>query len=138
MKLNDIINSMEFDNNYLKNKIKALETKMNYLITELQKYNSNNDTNNLKDLSAPMVSGEKIMEVRFNSKDFQNICNWSLPCKNTNLFIRLEEILNNKFPELKKHETYFMVNSKRIKRFQSLDENGIKDNNIINIFLINS
>ena len=78
------------------------------------------------------------MGVIFNSQGFQDICNWCLPCKNTNLFIRLEEILNNKFPELKKYETYFMVNTKRIKRFQTLEENNIKDNDIINIFLIES
>ena len=84
----------------------------------------------------PLLPGEKIMSVIFFSHGFQDICNWSLPCKNTNLFIRLEEILNNTFPLLKKHETYFVVNTKRIKRFQTLDENNIKNNDTINIFLI--
>ena len=83
----------------------------------------------------PLLPGEKIISVKFFSKDFQEICNWSLPCKNTNLFIRLEEILNNAFPLLKQHETYFVVNSKKIKRFQTLDENNIKNNDTINIIL---
>ena len=133
---------MKIKNNDLNNQIKALEIKLNKLIIEQQNYYSNNNINNhmdnLNDLSAPIVSGEKIMEIIFNSQNFQGICNWSLPCKNTNLFIRLEEILNNKFPELKKHETYFMVNTTRIKRFQTLEENNIKDNDKINIFLIDA
>ena len=133
---------MNIKNNSLNNQIKMLETKLNKLILELQKYKSNNNINkninNTKELIMPMLEGENLMGVIFNSQGFQDICNWCLPCKNTNLFIRLEEILNNKFPELKKYETYFMVNTKRIKRFQTLEENNIKDNDIINIFLIES
>jgi len=97
---------------------------------------NNNNIYDCKNLIMPLLPGEKIMSVIFFSHGFQDICNWNLPCKNTNLFIRLEEILNNTFPLLKKHETYFVVNSKRIKRFQTLEENNIKNNDIINIFLI--
>ena len=133
---------MKLKNNNLNNQIKTLEIKLNKLTLELQNTKSNNNfnknINNHNELIMPMVPGENIMGVIFNSQGFQDICNWCLPCKNTNLFIRLEEILNNKFPELKKYETYFMVNTKRIKRFQTLEENGIKDNDIINIFLIES
>ena len=76
------------------------------------------------------------MTVIFNTQGTQYICNWAMPCKNTNLFVRLEEILNNKFPDLKKHDIYFEVNTRRIKRFQTLEENGIENNDMINIFLI--
>ena len=76
------------------------------------------------------------MTVSFNSQGTQYICNWSLSCKKANLFIRLEEILNNDFPELKKHDTYFEVNTKRIKRFLTLEENEIKNNDMINVFII--
>ena len=76
------------------------------------------------------------MTVNFNSQGTQYICNWSLSCKKANLFIRLEEILNNDFPELKKHDTYFEVNTKRIKRFLTLEENEIKNNDMINVFII--
>ena len=141
-KLNDIIKNMKFDNTNLNNKIKTLEKQLNDLKLVLQNNQSNSNINNhsndLNNLIMPMVPGEKIMTVKFNSQEFQDICNWALPCKNTNLFIRLEEILNNTFPDLKKHETYFMVNTKRIKRFQSLEENSIKNNDIINIFLIDA
>ena len=133
---------MKIDNTNLTNKIKTLEKQLNDLKLALQNNQSNININNhnddLNNLIMPMLPGEKIMTVIFNSQGFQDICNWALPCKNTNLFIRLEEILNNTFPDLKKHETYFMVNTKRIKRFQSLEENSIKNNDIINLFLIDA
>ena len=133
---------MKIDNTNLTNKIKTLEKQLSDLKLALQNNQSNinikNHNDDLNNLITPVKQGEKIMGVIFNSQGFQEICNWCLPCKNTNVFIRLEEILNNSFPNLKKHETYFMVNTKRIKRFLSLEENGIKNNDIINIFLIDA
>ena len=139
-RLNDIINNMKKINNDLNNQIKLLETQLNQLKLDLQnsKSNINNNMDDLNNLIMPMVPGEKIMAVIFNSQGIQYVCNWGLPCKNTNLFVRLEEILNNNFPELKKHDTYFMVNTRRIKRFQTLEENNIKNNDIINVFLIDA
>ena len=133
---------MKFKNNDLNNHIKILETQLNKLKLELQNYKSNNNINNkiddLNSLIMPMLPGEKIMTVLFNSQRFQDISNFGIPCKNTNLFTRLEEILNNTFPNLKKYDTYFMVNTTRIKRFQTLEENEIKNNDKIDIFLIES
>jgi len=76
------------------------------------------------------------MTVKFVCEELKNIKYWSLACKNTNIFVCLEAILNKSFPELKKYETYFMVNERRIKRFQTLDENKIQNNDTITIFLI--
>ena len=141
-KLNDIINNMKMKNTNLNNQIKTLETQLNKLKLDLQCNKSNNtiniNNNNLNDLIVPVLPKEKIMSVVFNSQGIQDICNWSLPCKNTNLFVRLEEILNNNFPQLKKYETYFEVNTRRIKRFQTLEENKIQNNDMINIFLIDA
>ena len=148
-KLNDIINSMKTKNIDLTNKIKVLEEQLNKLRLDLQNYKSNNtnsnininnslkiNSNNINDLIVPLLPGEKIMTLIFNTQGTQYIVSYGLACKNTNLFVRLEEILNNEFPDLKKHDTYFEVNKKRIKRFQTLEENGIKNNDLINIFLI--
>ena len=52
--------------------------------------------------------------------------------------MRLEEKLNSDFPRLKNYETFFEVNGKRLKRFKTLGENGIKSNDIINIFLVDN
>ena len=141
-KLNDIINSLKTQNIDLTNKIKILESPLNKLILELQNYKSNNNlkisNSYFNDLILPALPGEKIMTLIFNSQGIQYVCNYGLACKNTNLFVRLEEILNNNFPELKKHDTYFMVNTRRIKRFLTLEENKIKNNDMINIFLIDA
>ena len=141
-KLNDIINSLKTQNIDLTNKIKILESQLNKLILELQNYKSNNNlkisNSYFNDLILPALPGEKIMTLIFNSQGIQYVCNYGLACKNTNLFVRLEEILNNSFPELKKHDTYFMVNTRRIKRFLTLEENKIKNNDMINIFLIDA
>ena len=45
------------------------------------------------------------------------------------------EKLNHDHPDLKNYETYFEVGTRRIKRFKTLDENKIKSNDIISIFI---
>ena len=66
----------------------------------------------------------------------QYIGNYALICKNTDLFVRLEERLYNDFPDFKNYETYFEKNTKRIKRFKTLDENEIKNKDVINVFTV--
>ena len=56
----------------------------------------------------------------------QKIANYSLICKNTDIFIRIEEQLYEDFPEYKERETYFMNKGNKIKRFKNLNENNIK------------
>ena len=133
---------MKTKNIDLTNQIKQLESQLNNLKLELQNNKSNNkgnmnlNNNNLYDLIRPLGPNEEIMTVIFNTQGTQYICNWAMSCKKANLFVRFKEILNNKFPDLKKHDTYYEVNTRRIKRFQTLEENNIKNNDMINIFLI--
>ena len=81
-------------------------------------------------------SGEKIISINFMTMGNQDIINYSMPCKTTDLFVRLEERLYNDFPKYKNYEVYFEVNTRRIKRFQTVEENQIKSNDIISIFII--
>lgn len=99
----------------------------------IQGYHNNNP------ITSPITSikpGEKMMTVNFVTMSSKLVSNYSLACKNTDLFVRLEERLNEDFPELKNNETYFEVEARRIKRFKSLDDNKIKNNDIISIFFI--
>ena len=128
--LNNIINN-------LKNNITNYEKKIKLLENEIKNYKSdinslNNSTNSIKYLKP----GERILTVNFVSMGFQEIGHYSLACKNTDRFIKLEEKLNDDFKQLNNYETYFMVNGQRIKRFKTLDENNIKSNDIVSIFLI--
>ena len=76
------------------------------------------------------------MGVNFVSMGRNDIGHYNLVCKKRDLFVKLEERLYNAFPEFTNFETYFEVNGKRIKRFKTLGQNQIKNNDIINIFII--
>ena len=134
IQLKNFINNLQRNINNYENKIKLLET-------EIQRYKSNfNNFNNFYNQTDKTLNilkpKEKIMAINFVSLGIQDIGHYCLPCKNTDLFVRLEEKLNNDFPLLKDREAYFEVNGRRLKRFKTLDENKIKSNDIINVFLI--
>ena len=57
-----------------------------------------------------------------------------MACKNTDLFVRIEERLYNEFPKYKNYETQFKVNARPILRFKTLEENRIKNNDMIALF----
>ena len=83
----------------------------------------------------PKLPGERIITINFLSMVIQDVANFSLTCKNTDLFIREEERLYETFPQFKNKNTYFQVSTRGIKRFLTLDENGIQDNDVINMFV---
>jgi hypothetical protein len=74
--------------------------------------------------------GEKLISIKFVSVD-QNIKNFKLIVKNTDKFSKLEDILYEKYPNYKDTENYFIVNGKRINRNRTLEENKIKNNDIL-------
>ena len=73
--------------------------------------------------------GEKIMSIIFISLD-ENIIS-SFICKNTDTFDVLENMFYEKYSEYKGLENKFFLNGKEINRNKSLDENKIKNNDII-------
>ena len=139
---NNLKNNINILNNTiinLKNNITNYVNQIQLLQNQINNYNYHNNLNNNLINSSYITSlkpGEKILAVNFVSMGFQDIGHYCLPCKNTDLFVKLEEKLNNDYPQLKDKETYFLVNGRRIKRFKTLDENKIKSNDIINLFLI--
>ena len=79
--------------------------------------------------------GDKIMVALFMTQGNQDIFNYAMACKSSDLFIRLEERLYHDFPKYRNYETFFMVNARRILRFKTLEENIIKNNDIISLFI---
>jgi len=78
--------------------------------------------------------GEKMISIIIKSIDQNFLC--SVICKETDKFLKIE----NKLSELKKFEEYtdsleseiyFISNGKKIKKYKSLKDNNIKDNDII-------
>ena len=66
----------------------------------------------------------------------QDIINYSMACRTTDLFSSLEERLYQDYPNYRNIEKIFMVNTNRISRDKTLEENNIKNNDIIHIFPI--
>ena len=96
--------------------------------SEIQNKNINN--NYLK-----INNGEIIFSVNFLSMGIDEIKNYSLACKNTDLFSQLEERFYNDFPQFR-NKLFFTCNARQIDRNKTLDENKIKGNDIINVFEI--
>ena len=65
-----------------------------------------------------------------------DIGHYSLVCKYRDLFVKIEERLYDDFPKFTDYSTYFEANGRRIKRFKTLEQNKIKNNDIINLFII--
>ena len=107
---------------------------MEYKINALNnpKDKSELDNNNVNKNS----SNGKIISVLFMTQGNQDIINYSMACRTTDLFSSLEERLYQDFPNYRNVEKIFMVNANRISRNKTLEENNIKNNDIINIFPI--
>ena len=124
--LSDKLNSinLKIDNNELQKIINIKNDEINKLRSKLNE----NSLENCK-------PGEKILAVGFTSFD-QKINNFILPCKDSELFVRIEEKLYDEYSEYKENETYFMVDGSKIKRFKTLKENNIKSGSIIMLNII--
>ena len=73
--------------------------------------------------------GEKLMSIIFTSLD-QKI-HHSIICKNTDKFNYIENKLYKSYPEYQDNENFFTVNGIKINKSKSLEENKIRNNNII-------
>ena len=119
------------------NNIKKLNEKLNKIISESnQKIKEKENIikqYKLKISQFPfeILPGEKIMTITFVSFD-QNIIS-SFICKNTDIFNILENKFYEKYPEFKDLVNNFLSNGRNINKNKSLDENNIKNNDIITI-----
>ena len=78
-----------------------------------------------------MLPGEKLITIKFNSIDRK--INFNIIAKNTDNFEKLEGFLYEKYPKYKKTENYFLVNEKILNKHKTLQENKIKDNDILTL-----
>ena len=76
-----------------------------------------------------LEEGEELMSIMFVSSE-QKLY-YSTICKNTDGFRKIEEELYKKFPQYFENDITFRLNGKKINRFKTLGENGIKNNDII-------
>ena len=144
--LNNTINQLKQEHNTDIQKYKKEVTKLIEKNKELEKlleeknkeindyiFKLSNSSNNEQLFS--VKTGDKIIAVLFMTQGSQDIFNYAMACKTSDLFVRLEERLYHDFPKYRNYETFFMVNTRRIFRFKTLEENKIKNNNIISLFI---
>ena len=74
-------------------------------------------------------SEEKMMSIIFISID-ENI-HYSIICKNTDIFSNIEKKFYDKYPEYKNIQSEFIINGNKVDRFKNIDDNKIKNNDII-------
>ena len=122
--LSDKLNSHYLKINELQETINMNNDEINKLKKDIAKYSL--------DICQP---DEKILAIGFSSCD-QKIHNFILPCKDSALFVRIEEKLYEEYPEYKEKETFFLVGANKIKRFKTLKENNIKSGNVILLNII--
>ena len=122
----DIQKKMENEKNKLKKIIEKLENE----IVSKDKIIEENNNKNLN-LIKSMKPGEKILKILFKKEGNKDDINYEIQCKNTDLFVRLEEKLYNDYPKFKNCETFFLVNNRKVFRFKTMEENQIKNNDTI-------
>ena len=94
----------------LQNKEKTIELlnkQISNKIIELNNLKNKISNNNSDDLINIINPGEKILSFQFVSND-QKI-SYSIKCKNTTTFVRVEEKLYEVYPEYKETENYFIL-----------------------------
>ena len=93
----------------------------------------NNEIDKLKEKLSrypfELSKGDKLMSVIFTSSE-QNL-HYSVICKNTQKFTELETKLYNDIPEYSKSNNYFLFKGSIVNKDKSLDENKIRNNDII-------
>ena len=137
----NIINNLENERKEFLNKNKKLKIEYNNIKEKLNQMNlkSKEQEKLIKEYKLKISQfpfefspGEKIMSIIFTSSD-QNIIS-SLICKNTDVFEFVENKFYEKYLEYKGLDNIFILNGRKIDKNKSLDENKIKNNDIITIF----
>ena len=114
-------NNTNFNNN---SKIIELYTKLEDLNEKLSRY------------PFELKKNEKMISLIFTSDDKK--IHFSIICKNTEKFNKLEEKLYEKYPEYSITNNDFVVNGNRIQKSKTLQENNISNSDIIILNQINN
>ena len=92
------------------------------------------------DFNTPIIfqnvqNEEKMMSIILISSD--ETIHYSIICKKTDNFSKIEELLYEKYPEYKKKNIRFTLNGEEINTSKNLEFNNIKNGDIITLRLNN-
>ena len=101
------------------------------LINQKESFGNYNNNDEEKSELHQFISnkGENIISIEFLSFD-QNI-RYSISCKKTDSFSKIEQELYKEFPEYKEKNNIFLVNGEKIDVNKTLEDNNIEDRNVI-------
>ena len=75
--------------------------------------------------------GDKLITINLISVD-QKV-NFSTFAKVNDKFRKIEDIVYEKYPEYQEYENFFLVNGKKVNRNKTLEENNIKDKDVLTL-----
>ena len=122
-----------------------LITNLNKRIKELENISNNKiNTNNIIELENEiklfrtyykLSDNEKLISIKFISTN-QEI-DFTVIAKNTDNFSNIEKMLYDKYPKYIEFENYFLVNGNKINKHKTLEQNKIKNNDILTLGINN-
>ena len=80
-------------------------------------------------------NNEKLISIKFISVN-QDI-DFTIVAKNTDVFSKIEKILYDNYPKYIDSENYFIVNGSKINTHRTLEQNKIKNNDIVTLEINN-
>ena len=111
------------------------ELKSSYLETIIDKEKEIKELKlKLSRLPFTLEEEEKLMSIIFASSDKKFI--HSIICKNTDEFYKIEAQLYKSFPDYSEKEIVFNLNGKKINKYKTLEQNNIKNNDVIILNII--
>jgi hypothetical protein len=122
------LNTEKEKNKKLSEQIQTVEFKMSQNNFNQQSSYATNDNRRFN----MMRPGEKVIAITFQT--FDQKVNKSFACKNTDIFVDLEKELYDEYYEFKDIETISICNRRKVYRFKTLEENGIKNSDTIFIY----
>ena len=123
LKLEELTNILNKEKNYL-----STQKEMTEKITELENYNKKIEKL-LSIFPFKISEDDKIISIIFITSD-ENI-HYSMICKSKEMFIDLEKRLYINYPQYKETKNYYYANGYKIDVNKTLEDNKIKDNEII-------
>jgi hypothetical protein len=129
--------NFEIKNSYKNSDKNSDKNELIKLYKELK--SKNEEISELKSLNPyNLKKGEKLYSIVFLSTEYQIVNNFSLICKNTDPFTKVEQTLYDKFPSLKETDINFnIVDGIVVNRYKTLEENKIKSGDVIQLCKLN-
>ena len=121
--------------------IKEKDNKINKLGNTINGFENilNNNNYRIKELEKEiekyknycLLPGEELITINFISTD--QAINFNTFAKKSDKFIKLESALYEYYPRYIDSENFFLVNGMKINKHRTLEDNKIKDNDIITL-----